>query len=106
MRSHSPDDKSNSSIPFWCYDVTAICSLTRSTPKGLTTAEADERHGAIHAARKTSGWQKDIQLLLRQFKSALVLMLVGAVLLSFFIGEQSDAIIILLILIASGFLSF
>lgn len=45
-------------------------------------------------------------LLASQFKSPLILLLIGAVIISAFLGERADVIIILLIVLVSGLLSF
>jgi len=53
-----------------------------------------------------SRFEKDILLFLRQFESPLMLLLIGAVILSAFLGDYSDVFIILFIVIATGLLSF
>jgi P-type Mg2+ transporter len=47
--------------------------------------------------RADSHFIKDIKLLLSQFKSPLMLLLIGAVVLSAFLGDTSDVFIILFI---------
>src|SRR5579862_7022646 len=49
---------------------------------------------------------RGLYLFLSQFKSPLILLLMGAAVLSLFLGGRSDATIILSIVIASGLLSF
>ncbi|HNP54649.1 MAG TPA: HAD-IC family P-type ATPase, partial [Ferruginibacter sp.] len=79
----------------------------QSDPSGLTEADARERlknqSGRVHSS---SHWQKDLLLLLSQFRSPLMFLLIGAVVLSFFLGDSIDAIIILFILLSTGLLSF
>jgi len=55
---------------------------------------------------KPSRFLKDVLLFLGQFKSPLMLLLIGAVLLSFFLGDTSDVVIILFIVLSTGILSF
>ena len=76
-------------------------------PRGLSSDGAAERlkvHGPnlLRPPRKARG----ILLLLEQFKSPLVLLLIGAALLSFFLGATLDVAIILAIVLLSGVLGF
>ncbi len=45
-------------------------------------------------------------LFLSQYKSPIILILIGAALLSFFLGDHPDAVIILVIVLLSGLLAF
>ena len=78
-----------------------------SSPDGLTATEAAER---IRAQRKQlhteSRFRRELALLVRQFTRPLVLLLVVAVILSAILGETSYMLIILVILLATGFLGF
>ena len=49
---------------------------------------------------------KDLKLLLSQFKSPLMLLLISAVMLSAFLGDMSDVFIILFIVLSTGIMSF
>ena len=53
-----------------------------------------------------SRFVKDLLLLIGQFKSPLMLLLIGAVILSAFLGDTSDVFIILFIVLSTGLLSF
>ncbi len=53
-----------------------------------------------------SPFHKEVILLLRQFESPLMLLLIGAVILSAFLRDLSDVFIILFIVVATGLLSF
>lgn len=53
-----------------------------------------------------SSIKKEIQLFLRQFSNPLMLLLVIAVILSAFVGESSDSLIIFLIIIITGLLGY
>ncbi|WP_242917883.1 magnesium-translocating P-type ATPase [Pontibacter liquoris] len=57
-------------------------------------------------ARVKSRSQRELKLLLRQFSSPLMLLLIIVVILSAILGETSDTIIVLFILLVSGLLSF
>ena len=92
---------------FWSDSVNDWIKALQSDPSGLTEADARERlknqSGRVHSS---SHWQKDLLLLLSQFRSPLMFLLIGAVVLSFFLGDSIDAIIILFILLSTGLLSF
>lgn len=56
--------------------------------------------------KKEPAYKKELKLLLRQFANPLVLLLVIAVILSAFLRETSDSLIILFMLIVTGILGF
>ena len=70
------------------------------------------RGGAAEARRrpprliKAGRWTRALSLLLAQFKSPIILILLVAAGLSLFLGEATDALIILAIVLASGLLGF
>ena len=78
-----------------------------SSPDGLTATEAAKR---IRTQRKQlhteSRFRREFKLLVHQFTNPLVLLLVVAIILSAMLGETSDMLIILVILLATGFLGF
>ncbi|HSZ24907.1 MAG TPA: magnesium-translocating P-type ATPase, partial [Cytophagaceae bacterium] len=84
-----------------------IQSLSTSTENGLSFAKVQERLADRNKYTKPpSKFKRNLLLLLRQYSSPLVLLLVVAVLLSAFIGETSDTYIILFILVVTGLLGF
>jgi Mg2+-importing ATPase len=94
-------------IPFWALSHDALLRQLSTTSSGLTSTEARRRStppsGRNLAARQGMG---DLWLLLAQFKSPIILLLLFAAGLSFALGERADAAIILSILVASDLLSF
>lgn len=92
---------------FWQYDARDWFENLSSSPQGLTQEQADQRlrEKGIRPGRR-SGAGKDVLLFISQFKSPLILLLIGAVIISAFLGERSDVVIILLIILLSGLLSF
>jgi len=92
---------------YWNIQSATLLSELNSKSIGLSKAEASARlalqRKKIHV--ESALW-KDIKLYLSQFKSPLVMLLLAAVLISAFMGEKSDVIIILFILISTGTLSF
>ena len=72
---------------------------------GLSAVEANER---LKAAPRDIGNQfvNDFTLLVRQFRSPIILILLGAALLSMVLGETVDAVIVISIVALSGALGF
>lgn len=92
---------------FWAIPVDEIIRSIQSDATGLTSEEACSRlasYGAnsIRQKKKTSGFG----LFLSQFKSPIIIILLCAIALSFFLNDTADAIIILVIVMVSSFLGF
>jgi P-type Ca2+ transporter type 2C len=90
---------------FHAKSVDETLKLTETTQNGLTSAQATERQlkfgaNSIETSERTSVWS----MLLEQFSSPLVLILVAACVFSFFQNEIIDASAILLILVANAIL--
>ena len=80
---------------------------TKSNSCGLTTAEARERlvqfgENRIKAEHRSSA----LVLLIAQFKSPIILILMGAAIVSLLLQDRTDALLIILIVVISGFLGF
>ncbi|MEM4336538.1 MAG: calcium-translocating P-type ATPase, SERCA-type [Candidatus Woesearchaeota archaeon] len=78
-----------------------------SSEKGLSNAEALKRletygRNEIQEGKKIS----PIKIFINQFKSFLIYILIAATIISFFLGEFVDAVVILSILIINAFLGF
>ncbi|PLK44333.1 magnesium-translocating P-type ATPase [Emticicia sp. TH156] len=92
---------------FWQYNVSDWVQWLGSSDTGLTGASAQQRYKASLSGRKSrSGFRKDLDLFLGQFKNPLMLLLIGAVILSAFLGDSSDVFIILFIILSTSVLSF
>ena len=92
---------------FWQFDSNYWFKKLNSSVNGLSQKSAEEILKQTGATRKgKSHFQKDVLLFLGQFKSPLMLLLIGAVILSAFLGDTSDVIIILFIVLSTGLLSF
>src|SRR4051812_5344099 len=90
---------------FWALPDEQLLSQLESSPTGLTTQAAQDRlaqSGGRLERRKHSPWK----LLAAQFNSPIILLLLVSSILSFALGDQTNAGIILVILVASGLLSF
>src|SRR6478672_3954616 len=92
---------------FWGVPAAELLTGLHSNPAGLTGTEAQQRvtSGGRHL-RKFSRSATDLTLLLAQFKSPIILLLLAAAGLSFSFKDVADAAIILLIVLVSGALGF
>lgn len=92
---------------FSSWPIEQLYVQLQSSQKGLSMQTAEERMMRQVTSFKTeSRFRKEIKLLIRQFTNPLVLLLFIAVILSAVVGDKSDSLIILLILLATGLLGF
>lgn len=92
---------------FWQFDTNYWFQKLDSSANGLESSKAAQLL-SVKASNEesTSDFEKGIGAFLRQYKNPLMLLLIGAVLISGFLGDRSDVLIILSILLSSGVLSF
>jgi len=92
---------------FWSISVREMLQNLESEKEGLTSDEAQKRlalYGSnLLKPKRRSDW---FTLLISQFKSPIILILIFATGLSFFLHDRVDAFIILLIVLVSGLLGF
>ncbi|MGB3864947.1 MAG: magnesium-translocating P-type ATPase [Xanthobacteraceae bacterium] len=100
---HSTD----SGDAYWAKPAEQLVEGLRSTPNGLSSAEAQARLRAAgpNAIGRKRGYPA-LAAFARQFRSPLVLILIFAAVVSAFVGEGSEAVIITVIVLASCALSF
>ena len=92
---------------FWKFDSDYWFKQLNSSQKGLSQNDAvNILNGSQQHQTSKSALQKDTLLFIRQFKSPLMLLLIGAVVISFFLGDTSDVFIILFIVLSTGLMSF
>ncbi len=92
---------------FWQYQTNYWFQQLNSSPNGLSQVKVDSMLLALGKRKvKSSRLKKDFFLFIGQFKSPLMLLLIGAVIISAFLCDTSDVIIILFIVISTGLLSF
>src|SRR6266487_2215792 len=92
---------------FWSASADQVFKQLQTSQQGLTSNEAQlrlKRYGANLLKPKKQA--STLSLLLAQFKSPIILILLFAAGLSFFLQDAPDAIIILVIVLVSGLLSF
>src|SRR5512136_1004871 len=92
---------------FWSVPASDLLQQLAATPQGLTSTEARQRLTRFGANLLTPKKRTDeLALLLAQFSSPLILILLLAAGLSFFLHDPVDASIILALVLASGLLGF
>jgi Mg2+-importing ATPase len=92
---------------FWALAVADAAGRVESGPNGLTGTEARARLARVGPNEiGTSGRTSTLGLLIRQFQSPIVLILVFATVVSGVLGDVTDAVIILAIIALSGLLGF
>ncbi|MGB8993383.1 MAG: magnesium-translocating P-type ATPase [Desulfobaccales bacterium] len=92
---------------FWSLPAPEVLEQLETTPQGLSEDEAKARLGLYGAnLLKPKGHAGTLTLLLSQFKSPIILILLFATGLSFYLRDHADALIILSIVLVSGLLGF
>jgi Mg2+-importing ATPase len=93
--------------PFWSIPAKEILKNLQVKDNGLTTSEAKKRLASYGANRLKPPKRSDVfSLFISQFKSPIILILLFATGLSFFLHDPADALIILTIVLVSGLLGF
>ena len=92
---------------FWSIPPEQILREMKTSPQGLTEIEAQKRleqygFNLLKPPKKSDAFT----LLLSQFKSPIILILIFAAGLSLFLQDPVDALIILTIVLVSGLLGF
>jgi len=92
---------------FWSIQADDLLRQLQTTSQGLSSDEAQQRFRQYGShLLKPKKRIDSLSLLIAQFKSPIILILIFAIGLSFFLHDPTDAIIILLIILISGFLGF
>lgn len=101
------DDNASRSNWYSMEASEALTAFATNPDKGLTAAEASRRkvkygENRLREPGKTSAWR----LLFRQFENLMVVVLLGAAAISFFLGDVTDALAIIAIVILNALLGF
>lgn len=97
----------NNTFPFWSFQISEMLLKLESAPKGLSSEQAQQRLSLYGAnLLKPSKRSDALTILLGQFKSPIILILLFAAGLSFFLHDSADALIIFIIVLISGILGF
>ncbi len=98
---------SSSRSDYWSLATDELMRQLGTTLSGLTSEQAQDRLLRVGPnSLKPPARTAALTLLLSQFSSPIILILFFAAGLSAFLGDATDAVIILLIVLASGLLSF
>jgi len=98
-----PTDPTDS---FWSVSTDSLLSRLKTSASGLTKAEAEGRRTDNASIGSTNPVLATLALLLAQFKSPIILILIFASFLSLYLKDTADAVIILSIVVISGLLGF
>jgi len=94
-------------LPFWSKEVYEIAQTVNSSINGLSEKDAQDVLKCVGPNRIQSKQRvTPLGLFLNQFKSPIVLILIFATVISAFLQDWVDAVIILLIVMGSALLSF
>lgn len=91
---------------FWSTDHNQWLKELNTSFSGLKDEEILARESKINIKKTIPTWKKNTLSFLAQFKNPLMLLLIGAVILSAFLGDTTDVFIILFIVLSTGTLSF
>ncbi|GAB6142068.1 magnesium-translocating P-type ATPase [Methylosoma difficile] len=107
MKNTASTSNQNPTKPFWCTSVVEQFVELDTSLQGLSAGKARLRLAKVGANRLNKGNEtSNLRLFLAQFKNAIILILLFATALSFFLHEHVDAAIILVIVMVSGCLGF
>jgi P-type Mg2+ transporter len=94
-------------LEFWSVPINEIYQEIDSSTEGLTTNEAIKRLKMYgHNVPKSESRYTLLSLLFNQFKSPILLIFIFSAILSYFLQDPNDSIIILAIVFISGVLGF
>jgi len=93
--------------PFWSESAKELLASLHSTGKGLPSEEAAERlkkYGPNTVRREQK--RGNLSIFISQLSNAIIIILLFATAISFFLGDRTDALIILTIIMISAVLGF
>jgi Mg2+-importing ATPase len=92
---------------YWLIPNNVLINMLKTDPNGLSSIEASIRLSKLGNNRLDTKRKKNfLSLFLSQFKSPIIIIFVFTALLSFFLGEREDALIIFTIILISSSLGF
>ncbi len=93
-------------VAFWSLSEEEILQKLSSSSLGLTEAEASHRHKKREKNSIGGRHRSTFSILAAQFNNPIILLLFASAVLSYFLDDKTNAVIILIILALSGLLSF
>ena len=91
---------------YWLIPNNVLINMLKTDPNGLSSIEASIRLSKLGNNRLDTKKKNFLSLFLSQFKSPIIIIFVFTALLSFFLGEREDALIIFTIILISSSLGF
>lgn len=92
---------------FYQAPAADVLQQVRSTPSGLSSAEAQRRLSEFGPNELVErGGRSRWQILAAQFTNVLTLILIAAAILSFFLGDELEAVVIFAIVVLNGILGY
>ncbi len=94
-------------VQWYMKDTDSVLKTLQSTGNGLSSTEAGKRLQKYGKNRLVGKKRKSVVLkFLEQFRSVLILILIGAAILSIVIGHNSDAIVIFIVITLNAIIGF
>ncbi|MBU7031544.1 MAG: magnesium-translocating P-type ATPase [Theionarchaea archaeon] len=93
--------------PVWSLLPEEVFSLLETSSQGLSTGEAQKRlhqYGLNKIAEKEK--RHTLEIFISQFKNALIVILIAAAIISYFLGEKIDTVVLFSIIILTSMLGF
>ena len=92
---------------FWTSSIQEVFKLLDSSEKGLSEQEAASRREKYGFNEiKEKGKRSALEILFTQFKNSLVLVLIAASIIAYFLGDKIDSLVIISIVIINALLGF
>jgi len=92
---------------WWALSEENVINYLETSKEGLSSEEASKRlkkYGANEVISKTR--KKKARIFIEQFRNLFIPLLIVAAIISFFLGEKTEGIVIILIVLMSSFLGF
>jgi Mg2+-importing ATPase len=94
-------------VAFWSETLETLLGRLQSSPDGLSSEEAARRNESLHTIRLKPGTDvQPLRLFFAQLRNPIMLILLSAAGISFFLSDRTDAAIILTIILVSVMLGF
>ena len=94
-------------VAFWSETPDSLLRRLQSSPDGLSSEEAARRNELLRATRLKPGTDvQPVRLFFAQLRNPIMLILLSAAGISFFLSDRTDAVIILTIILISVLLGF
>lgn len=101
----SRESATTKGLPWWAEPIDVLLVRLKTSELGLSSTDAELRHGPTVGALRSASY-RNWMLLLSQFKSPIILILIATSLLSFVLNDRVDSVTILAIICASVLLGF